>query len=572
MRSPATAASARFRGHGQPGTRFASVSPERAREKRSRTRLSPRQAALAWLQAQESTESPGDSTSASSSAWSPPDHERQISDDPGSRQEAAAHGAPMLPNAPAPQELDIPVLPLVRRRLRGKQSRPPAFGVAADARSPWTVREDVRVRWRRAWAKQHRAAYGAYAPAFLASAEAWRQLSESQICDLLRNPGSQLEGHVAAAGPYLSGNPRLAQDGKPLGFLLTWNGAWLQSLPELQAGWPPATQEATDALSDAVARTTAAQALLQEFWDEIEAPGREIGPARVTVSLELSTHSEAPRAHLHAFLSRTPDDSEGKRLGKRMHSAAFRGQSASHCSPTLPGKGNNRNDRATRQGHFYLQARKLGHVDCRTNFRKWYDFPVPAKFVKELLQARKISPQKSIAEYIDCRDRAPVHVQDIKKTVILAHDVNAEHRWQLAQSQWQARPFKPPCATELRFLSQFESRFRSEPGWDQLPAALALKGVTSRAGQCPPPPQAIQLPGVQRTDALGKNGASVSLVRHLLHARSERAELHHAKPARASGRTVACRRIRRGRLAPTGRAASALSVRPAAGDAVAIEL
>ena len=58
----------------------------------------------------------------------------------------------------------------------------------------------------------------------------------------------------------------------------------------------------------------------------------------------------------------------------------FRRQWCSHTQEMM-GRGRNRNESGVKQGHFYLQAKKLGHVDCRTTWRKFYDFAISSKWV-----------------------------------------------------------------------------------------------------------------------------------------------------------------------------------------------
>lgn len=218
------------------------------------------------------------------------------------------------------------------------------------------------------------------------------------------------------------------------------------------------------------------ESLLTAFWEEILAQAKGFKCRHATVSAELSLNSEAPRVHLHAYLH-TPRQDHTKRatrgstwLEARLR---FRGQLASHHQYAI-GTGRNRNDAALKQGHFYLQAKKLGHVGCRTDYRKWYDFTVSSKWVWDLYKQRKISIEQAILEFVNGRDRAAHNVAEILKGDTIAHKVATEAAWRRAQQTQPLRPFKPPAPEELEFLGQFAFNLARLPGWRDSPAARAV--------------------------------------------------------------------------------------------------
>jgi hypothetical protein len=286
----------------------------------------------------------------------------------------------------------------------------------------------------------------------------------------------------SAAPPLGRSRSPDARAKRPVGWLFTWNGPWLQDLPQLQAGWPPRCDEAADALAAAVMQTAEAESLLAEAWAALRAADCCEGFPLRTAALEISCHSEAPRVHLHAYVSvsQAPLDSQGRSRKVIAAEPTFRGEKPSHRVSTTAGRGGNKNARAIRQGHFYLQCRKKGNCGHKTNFRMHHDFVVEAKFVKALFQQRKMSLSSAALEFAAARDNSAEWIIKLRKAAALEAGMAAEGLWKEAQAQWQARPFKPAVADELAFLKQFLWRYLTDPGWGDTAAACAVEAVIHR--------------------------------------------------------------------------------------------
>jgi len=216
--------------------------------------------------------------------------------------------------------------------------------------------------------------------------------------------------------------------------------------------------------------------LLDEFWQCQLATATANECPALTASLEISTHSERPRVHLHAIATvKRTQDSPRYWPARLKSDFMFRGLPPSHQSPAADGKGTNPRNRAVREGHYYLQCPKLGHVAYRTNWKSCFDFPVDARFIRNLYQVNKISVPKAIEEFVRARDRASAWVQELRRTLALEATAEAERRAAAAQASWSSQPFKPACAAELGFLRQFAWRFQADLAWALTSAAAACE-------------------------------------------------------------------------------------------------
>jgi hypothetical protein len=198
------------------------------------------------------------------------------------------------------------------------------------------------------------------------------------------------------------------------------------------------------------------RALFDEFWNLLleQMPGH--GFPRVSAALELSTRTEAePRFHLHAFCSRQGCHDTRARGRALWDALRFRGCRAAHVVPCLPGRGHTHGERGETQGHYYLQAPKVGSALRRTTWPYGQDWQVRAPMVMALWRARKLTHEAARRELVGCRDRAHVHLSEVDK---LEREEYALH-WRLAapavRGQSALRPWKPPTPLESEWLAQY---------------------------------------------------------------------------------------------------------------------
>ena len=160
---------------------------------------------------------------------------------------------------------------------------------------------------------------------------------------------------------------------------MTWNGSWLQDHAELQL-LCETLRQTSDALSAAAGDVPAPQSLLEEFWQQLRKEQKKFEWAQLSVCIEFSLNAEVKtRLHLHAFAEfslRARVFPAGK--------ATFQGCPCSHLSPSMGRKGPKGRDRAVREGHYYIQAPKLGHIDWRSTCPKFQVMMVNIDFVKRL--------------------------------------------------------------------------------------------------------------------------------------------------------------------------------------------
>ena len=385
---------------------------------------------------------------------------------------AESDGAPPRP----------PMLPAqqpVRRRMLRK-APPPAWARAASpemlpAPSPgWVTMERARNTFRKTYCLQHNKDGRSYRERWRAASVAWSALTPERRQSLASSSSTpESAARSRSRGPHGKRNVGGRPKAPAPAVLMTWNGPWLADDPGLQEGWVTRHLD-PDEFAKNCKEMRPVQALLDEFWQSIWTQAQQEQCAAVTVSVELSLQSDHPRVDLHAYLTirPCPEACMAKRTAV-WEKLQFRQQICSHYE-TLKGSGRNRNDMGVRQGHFYLQAKKLGHVACRTSFRKWFDFPVSARWVWDLFRLRKISEEQAGKEFLNARDRASAHMKELRLLASLVHAQAVELAWKGTQQAGLGRPFKAPVAEEKEFLGQFTHHLRKTPGWKQTPAALVV--------------------------------------------------------------------------------------------------
>jgi hypothetical protein len=276
-------------------------------------------------------------------------------------------------------------------------------------------------------------------------------------------------GGVASVAPRQGQGPEephelvaLDQGARPVGFMLTWNGDWGLVPPEIL----PATSSGErdiPATCRHICEHRPFQALFEDAWATLQPTLAAHGLTRVSLGLELCTGTEGPvRVHLHCFATLGGD--QKKCRGHAMWRAlAFRGRNASHCNPCLPGRGQGARVKAEAQGHYYVQAPKIGSIFTRSTWVKLRDWPVRASYVMTLWRQRKLSHDDARLEVIESRDRAHVWLSEIDKLAKEEYAVRCARAAGDAVAAGPARPFRPAEGCELEWLAQYAQQPEGQP-------------------------------------------------------------------------------------------------------------
>jgi hypothetical protein len=372
---------------------------------------------------------------------------------------------------------------LVRRRLKAKGPRPESL--------PEPVRlsrqvQDVEVERRTMWqARQMCAAAsaktrksGTYAKARVKASANWKNLLAAEQSEWIERARPLVNARLEKtkdAEKAIERNAaqaiQMVQDERAHGCLLTWNGPWLQdklaSMHKQFAAQPKILVDKVSCMPDA-------EKLFDTFWAVMEIHKEEQGWEALTASLELSLKSsDAGRVHLHCMVSFPPNRPHCGPVSRR---TVFDHRSCSHWVAASGRKGPNGRSRCLREGHYYLQAPKIGKVLHRTTWQKHEEFRVDGKFILNLWQMRKISDEDCKIELVDSRDRIFNNVTEIEKSSAVAYRVHMDVKWKKAQDDWQAKPFRPASADEVQWMSQYGDLLRSLDGY-AVPAVMSCAHV-----------------------------------------------------------------------------------------------
>ena len=182
-------------------------------------------------------------------------------------------------------------------------------------------------------------------------------------------PKPQIWGYFAAL--YDQGKKRI----RVKGMMLTWNGRWGDDCDELRRRLEADPEEDCEIVAARLSKVHYVQRLCHDFFDKLTKNAGLLGLAAVSVSAEVSPHSEERRLHFHAFLHsgntflRIENNEEYFQLG---------GVYPSHVSKTASTLSDKGTKGRVQEGHYYLQFPKIGKVFGLTNYVAWKDF-VPKK-------------------------------------------------------------------------------------------------------------------------------------------------------------------------------------------------
>ncbi len=389
--------------------------------------------------------------------------------------------------------------PVKRARLRKKQPRPAGLAVplpvatgSAEEAPPELPSVELPF-WQ--WTRMARRLFcndqgrkrteGGHAEARVAAFERWTALSSAERgkwVTLAKQKAEEkldqqrIDAALKAAGALTW--KEIANDSRVHGALLTFNGPWLQDnaalirLRQQHKDDPDRLVEACDKLADI-------HVLLDEFWAQMQEAMQTLVWEQLSCSVELSMKASVDgRVHLHAMAT-FPKARQKTR--QDMVQVTFRGRPPSHVVFTKGRQGHSGRTRALREGHFYLQARKLGRVAYRTTWHKNVDFPIQASWIKNMWQVRKITNMGAKLEYVECRDRVHNSVADLEKAVAAHYRVHADIGWVAANQAWRHRPFKAPDEREMAWLRQYLPLYDGDCQLRATPAGRACE-AEPRAG------------------------------------------------------------------------------------------
>ena len=269
---------------------------------------------------------------------------------------------------------------------------------------------------------------------------------------------------------------------RPAGFLLTFNGDWGQQIPEVACVLRETRGAAWRVSAAALQKVPALVTLFAAFTAAMREASAASPYICLSCAMEASLHSsDLGRIHLHAFatLSLAHRD-RPPAFVKKLRLWHFQGKKAGHVAPCLPGRGVRSKVRAVTEGHYYLQAEKIGSVLRWSNYVKNQHFAVQARMVLALWRLRKLETADARREIVASRDRAFAHVLELERQAVLEYDEWCLQQEQLARSSSDLRPFKPPRPDEEEWLSQYVTHATAsevEPlaASGRLPATCAVR-------------------------------------------------------------------------------------------------
>ena len=256
--------------------------------------------------------------------------------------------------------------------------------------------------------------------------------------------------------------------------LFTFNGNWLKD----KADWCALVQELQDCpveLEVEARRREDTMALFDRFSMQTNCFAKWIGWQHWSVALEISLEADSlGRVHLHAFASWNEPSytiaSKALRFGfdnttpNRAWCKGMRGAGG--------------RDKSVRNGHYYLQAPKIGQIAMCTTWPKFSKMPVNSATVKDLWRKRKISTRDAKVEVVQCRDRTPACLREIEETMQAEYRIQADAAWKKQCKDWGDSTAKAVTTTELQWMEQYRFKCFSS-SLRRTPAAMALEAVPS---------------------------------------------------------------------------------------------
>jgi hypothetical protein len=245
-------------------------------------------------------------------------------------------------------------------------------------------------------------------------------------------------------------------DLRAVGLLLTWNGSWADESAEVLCAVREA--ESLEQQAERLNTCSSLKAVFEQFWAEMCERGRALGFQYASAAMEQSTHAERQspgvRVHLHAFLN-FPTAMRPRRCADLAGRFVFQGKAPSHVQFCRPSNVRGGRERAVFQGHYYLQAPKIGSIYRVTNFLKNQDFAVQGGWIMGLWKTRKMTHEATVNELIESRDRTAAFVQEVHEVQRLEDARSAEQLTKQSLNTMQLRPFKAATPEETTWLEQY---------------------------------------------------------------------------------------------------------------------
>jgi hypothetical protein len=254
--------------------------------------------------------------------------------------------------------------------------------------------------------------------------------------------------------------------------LMTFNSNWMLD----QEDWCAMVRELQDNPVELELRAREREdtmALFDRFCKQTDCFAKWARWQHWSVALEISLEAETlGRVHLHAFAHfhqpsfvmacTTMRFGFDKIVPNRQWCKGFRGAG---------GK-----DKAIRNGHYYLQAPKIGQIFMQTTWPKFTKMMVNSATVRELWRKRKISTRDAKVEVVQCRDRTPGILREIEDTMQAEYRIQADAAWKKQCKGWGDSTAKAPSSMEMQWMEQF--RFKcSSSSLRRTAAAIALEAV-----------------------------------------------------------------------------------------------
>mgnify|MGYP002811026793 CR=1 FL=1 len=395
------------------------------------------------------------------------------------------------------QQEHPPAPPAVRIRINKKMPRPLAYQNLDRVRSKldmckqmWKVNRsnmEKYINWRRAEVRTHGVSADYYAVRRQVRLE-WLNLSgteksnwakaftlrELQAAQVTVQPWMLPEFDAANAPPPLVKDFSLAP-----GCLFTFNNGWLLDKPD----WCDLVKDLQDSPAELVKQARKREdtmALFDRFSVQADCFARWAGWQDWSVSLEISLDAEdLGRVHLHAFASFGVSNFL---VGRKAFRFGF-DQLYPDRRWCKGRKGPGGKEKALRDGHYYLQAPKIGQIAMKTTWPKFSKMPVNSSAVKDLWRKRKINTRDAKVEIVQCRDRTPAMLREIEDTMQAEYRIQADFAWKTGCLGWGESTAKEETAKEMEWLEQF--RFKcSSSELRRTPAAIAMEAVPHAMSGC----------------------------------------------------------------------------------------
>jgi hypothetical protein len=251
--------------------------------------------------------------------------------------------------------------------------------------------------------------------------------------------------------------------------LFTFNNGWLMD----QADWCALVRELHDCPGELELEARKRQdtmALFARFSKQTDCFGKWAGWQHWSVALEISLEAESlGRVHLHAFAH---FKQASFTIALRTMRYGF-DNTRPHRQWCKGLKGSGGRDKAIRNGHYYLQAPKIGQIAMTSTWPKFTKMMVNSAAVKDLWRQRKITTRDTKVEVVQCRDRTPTCLREIEDTMQAEYRIQADAAWKKQSKGWGDTTAKEPTVMELQWMEQF--RFKcSASSLRRSPAAIAL--------------------------------------------------------------------------------------------------